>query len=79
MAYTIKGLAKSYDYEPSEFGLLSLWDYWYEVGQKKQVVDGFKSLQRKEKQKMLIYMRDFNLATERMNEVFLYLVGHVYD
>lgn len=62
MAYTIKGLAKTYECESLDCsGLAQIWQYWYDCNQnvygRNQIRNDFKLLRKADRQEMINYLR----------------------
>jgi hypothetical protein len=72
--YTIKGLAKANECEEqNEYGLAQVWNYWLLCNCcDKQSVNDFKRLTKKERQRMLDFLR-----TE-YEELFEHIVKQLY-
>lgn len=72
--YTIKGLAKANECEEqNEYGLSQVWNYWLACNCcDKQSVNDFKRLTKKERQRMLDFLR------MEYEELFEHIVKHLY-
>jgi hypothetical protein len=72
--YTIKGLAKANECEEqNEYGLAQVWNYWLACNCcDKQSVNDFKRLTKKERQRMLDFLRI------EYEELFEHIVKQLY-
>jgi len=77
MAYTIKGLAKANECEmQNEYGLVNIWLYWYDCGQKKQIAKDFLRLRKSERVVMLQFL---STSEESINtKIGYYLLSFIY-
>lgn len=77
MAYTIKGLARVNECETHDIkGIADQWNYWYicNFGGRKDIINDYKSLRKKDRKEMLDYLR----SEPCYNDIYEHITAHLF-